>query len=30
MDARERLEVEDEDKREKRLGADLFHNPCEW
>lgn len=25
MDTRERLEVEDEDGRKKRLGAGLFH-----
>ena len=30
MGAREQLEVEDEDKREKRLGAVLFHDPREW
>jgi len=30
MGAREQLEVEDEDKREQRLGADPFRDAREW
>lgn len=30
MDARERLEVEDEDEKQKRLGAGLLHDIPIW